>query len=82
MSSLYSETTQEPPVTVVLAPVSCQLTWTSNSSSTSSSEVTSGVPAALSSVGSSTLRSVTWPFRRGFGPGGKKSVSTVWNELD
>src|SRR5215469_7519981 len=75
MSSLYSETSQVPAVTVVAAPVSCHLTWTSNSSSTSSSEVLS-----LPSVGSSTCMSSTFPDRMGTPP--EKSVAGVWNELD
>src|SRR5215475_8282068 len=53
MSSLYSDTTQLPPTTGVAAPVSFQVSRTSNSSSTSSSEVFS-----LFSVGSSTYLAV------------------------
>src|SRR6185312_1606332 len=74
MSSLYSVTTQEPPVTVVAAPVSSQLSWTSNGSSTSSSEVFS-----LCSVGSSTFRPVTLPSRM---PWVWKSVTGVSSAPD
>jgi len=69
MSSLYSDTTQLPPTTGVAAPVSFQVSLTSNSSSTSSSEVFS-----LFSVGSSTSMAVTWPSRM---PATAKSVTGV-----
>src|ERR1700730_10636176 len=74
MSSLYSATIQEPPTTGVELPVSCQLRTTSNSSSTSSSEVFS-----FFSVGSSTSSPVTWPSRMLPTPA---SVTVVWSEHD
>src|SRR5437764_669897 len=74
MLLLYSETIQAPPTTGVAAPVSRQLTLTSNSSSLSSSVVLS-----LASVGSSTSMPVTWPSRM---PATLKSVTGVWSELD
>src|SRR6202022_326950 len=75
MSSLYSETIQKPPTTGVATPVRSQVSWTSNSSSTSSSEVFSFSDA------SSTSMTVTSPSKMGLGEP-RASVAGVWSEPD